>query len=99
MRHQCLDSRPPLPARSPAARAALPQDPNVQRMTQAIAEDPVFMEMAKQMQARLGRQASGSAGGRETGLDPPCRGECGGRGQQMPGARDRLRGKDGRWWR
>ena len=41
--------RPPPHRRRPPARSSL-QDPNIQRMTQAISQDPVFMEMAKEMQ-------------------------------------------------
>lgn len=55
------------PSRSPANRAPAPparclalQNPEIQRMTQAIAQDPVFMEMAREMQVR--GQAVGGPG-------------------------------------
>ncbi|KAL4438040.1 hypothetical protein ABPG77_004261 [Micractinium sp. CCAP 211/92] len=35
------------------------QDPNIQRMTQAIAQDPVFLEMAKEMQEAMLSQGMG----------------------------------------
>lgn len=42
----------------------LPQDPNIRRMTEAIAQDPIFQEMAKEMQEAM---LSGGMGGLNIG--------------------------------
>lgn len=53
------------------------QDPNIQRMTQAIAQDPVFMEMAKEMQEAMlnqnmgGLDINGGEGGAPAASTPP----------------------------
>jgi hypothetical protein len=63
------------------------QDPNIQRMTQAIAQDPVFMEMAKEMQEAMLSQNMGGLdlNGGGGGGAPPVGAMPGGMPGMMPG--------------
>ena len=67
---------PPLPPR----RTHDTQDPNIQRMTQAISQDPVFMDMARQLQDSL----VGGMGGLSLGADGPEDEEEGGGQLHLP---------------
>lgn len=56
-------------ATHPCSPRATVQDPTIQRMTEAIASDPGFMEMAKEMQESM---LSGGMGGLNLGGEVGC---------------------------